>query len=325
MRGTKLKHTYLVSFVALLALIISGCTQAVSIQSDPDAQVSVSGQTAVTLAPAQERSSDSSQLVMLPENEMPFVRSQPKAVAPFPLVLNRTVQHYVNAYLNQPQGLKQSFRRSRPFMGQMVQVLESEGLPPDLVYLAFAESNFSPHGDGPWQLSRATARRYGLVINKWVDERRDPIKSTRAAAEYLATLHDEAHSDWRTTLVAWNNGDAAIDHYLRLRKASYEKLMTHLPRHTRALMNRFMAVALIARHAQDYGLTNVTYVEPPHYYVVRCSGGTPLSQIATRTGVSVTALREANPALLRDRIPPNFATYDIRIPDDELQAQLAEF
>jgi membrane-bound lytic murein transglycosylase D len=325
MRGTRLKHTYLVLFVASIALIISGCTEAVDVQSDPDARVSVSGQAAVALAPNQNRSGDASQFVMLPENEMPFVRSQPKAVAPFPLVLNRTVQHYVNQYLDQPQGLKQSFRRSRPFMGQMVQVLESEGLPPDLVYLAFAESGFSPDGDGPWQLSRATARRYGLVINKWVDERRDPIKSTRAAAEYLATLHDEARSDWRTTLVAWNNGDAEIDHYLRLRKASYEKLMTHLPRHTRALMNRFMAVALIARHAQDYGLTNVTYVEPPHYRIVRCAGGTPLSRIATRTGVSVTALKEANPALLRDRIPPNFATYDIRIPDNELQAQLAEF
>jgi membrane-bound lytic murein transglycosylase D len=325
MRGRKLKHSYLVSFVALLAVMVCGCTQAVDVQSDPDARVSISGQAAVASAPVQNRSGDASQLVMMPENEMPFVRSQPKSVAPFPLVLNRTVQHYVNQYLDQPQGLKQSFRRSRPFMGQMVQVLESEGLPPDLVYLAFAESGFSPDGDGPWQLSRATARRYGLVINKWVDERRDPIKSTRAAAEYLATLHDEARSDWRTTLVAWNNGDATIDHYLRLRKASYEKLMTRLPRHTRALMNRFMAVALIARHAQDYGLTNVTYVEPPHYRVVRCAGGTPLSRIATRTGVSVTALKKANPALLRDRVPPNFATYDIRIPDDELQAQLAEF
>ncbi len=325
MRGIKLKHTFLVSFVALLALMVGGCTQAVSVQSDPDAEMSVSGQGAMALSSVQNRPGDASQFVMLPENEMPFVRSQPKAVAPFPLVLNRTVQHYVNEYIDQPQGLKQSFRRSRPFMGQMVQVLESEGLPPDLVYLAFAESGFSPEGDGPWQLSRATARRYGLVINKWVDERRDPIKSTRAAAEYLATLHDEAHSDWRTTLVAWNNGDARIDRYLRLRKASYDKLMTHLPRHTRALMNRFMAVAMIAHHAQDYGLTDVTYVEPLHYHVVRCSGGTSLSQIAARTGVSTASLREANPALLRDRVPPEFATYEIRIPDDELQAQLAEF
>lgn len=282
-------------------------------------------QAAHLLAPVENSSGVDDQFAAAAPAEMPFVRSQPKTVAPFPLVLNRTVQHYVNAYVDQPQGLKQSFRRSRPFMGQMVQVLESQGLPPDLVYLAFAESGFSPSGDGPWQLSKATARRFGLVVDKWVDERRDPIKSTRAAAEYLATLHDEADSDWRTTLVAWNNGDATINHYLRLRKDSYEKLMAHLPRRTRALMNRFMAVALIARHASDYGLEDVTYTEPQHYRVMSCKGGTPLSRIAARTNVSVAALQAANPAILRDRIPREFASYQMRIPDNELQAELAEF
>ena len=97
--------------------------------------------------------------------------------------------------------------------------------PADLIYLSFAESAFSNDGDGPWQLSKETARRFGLVINEWIDERRDPIKSTRAAAEYLAMLHDEAGADWRMTLVAWNNGDARLNHYLQMRAASYQRLM----------------------------------------------------------------------------------------------------
>ena len=185
---------------------------------------------------------------------MPFVRNQPKSVPPFPLVLNRAVQNYIDGYLAQPQVLKESFQRSSPFMPEMLDLLREDGLPPELVYLSFAESAFSDDGAGPWQLSKTTARRYGLTINQWVDERRDPIKSTRAAAAYLAELHDQTGADWRMTLVAWNNGDAGVNRYLQLMTAPYERLMQRLPRRTRALMNRFMAVALLARHAQEYGL-----------------------------------------------------------------------
>src|SRR6202049_982441 len=137
--------------------------------------------------------------------------------------------------MSQPQGLEHSFRRSRPYMTEMIRELQMAGLPSDLIYLAFAESGFSPRGDGPWQLEKATARRFGLVINEWVAERRAPLKSPRAAAEYLATLHDAAGSDWRMTLVAWNNGDATIDRYSRLRSASYDRMMMQLPQRQRAL------------------------------------------------------------------------------------------
>jgi membrane-bound lytic murein transglycosylase D len=261
----------------------------------------------------------------VPAYELPFVRSQPKAVAPFPLVLNRTVQQYVNQYISQPQGLKQSFRRSQPYMPEMIRELENAGLPSDLIYLAFAESGFSPRGDGPWQLEKATAQRFGLVVNAWVDERRDPLKSTRAAAEYLATLHDATGSDWRMTLVAWNNGDGMIGHFSPLRSASYDRLMKKLPNRTRCLMNRFMAVALIARHASDYGLDDVSFDQPPHYKNLRVKGGTLLTDIAAQTNVSIDSLRQANPAILRDRVPAGLESYEIRVPDVELQAQLSEF
>ena len=311
----------------MLALTLAGCAASVDMQSDPDAAISVSGQAgaAKLLASAETAPIPNARASLAATDEIPFVRSQPRAVPPFPLVLNRTVQQYVNQYVSQPQGLKQSFRRSQPYMTDMIRELEQAGLPSDLVYLAFAESGFSPAGDGPWQLEKATARRFGLVVNQWIDERRDPLKSTRAAAEYLATLHDATGSDWRMTLVAWNNGDGTIDHYSRLRNASYERLMTKLPHHTRSLMNRFMAVALIARHAGDYGLDDVSFNQPPHYRVLKVKGGTLLSHVAAMTQVTVDALRQANPALLRDRVPANLENYEIRVPDDELQAQLSEF
>lgn len=253
---------------------------------------------------------------------IPFVTNNPQQIPPFPLVLNRWVKAYVDDFIAQPAGLKQSFKRSEPFMGQMAAELEEAGLPKDLIYLAFAESGFSPTGDGPWQLTRETARRFGLIINHWVDERRDPIKSTRAAAEYLATLHDEAGNDWRMTLIGWNNGDGAIQRFLSLEGASYAKLMDKLPRHTRALMNRFMAVDFIANNAEQYGLQQVSYSEAPQYREVSVAGGTPLRKVAQKRDTTVAILRKLNPALLHDRVPPNCSRYNIRIPDERLEARL---
>jgi len=314
------------AIVAVLALTVAGCASTANVQSDPATEITVSGTAgAANLLAAGEAAPIAGSTELLAATEIPFVRSQPKSVAPFPLVLNRTVQQYVNQYASQPQGLQQSFRRSQPYMADMVRELENEGLPPDLIYLAFAESGFSPKGDGPWQLEKATARRYGLTIDQWVDERRDPVKSTRAAAEYLATLHDASGADWRMTLVAWNNGDSSLDRYARLRNASYDRMMAKLPHHTRSLMNRFMAVALIAHHANDYGLDSVSLNQPPHYRVFKVKGGTLLSYVAKQTNVTIDAIRQANPALLRDRVPTNVASYEIRVPDDELQAQLSEF
>jgi peptidoglycan lytic transglycosylase D len=324
MRGS-FRHIVL----ATLLLPLFGCAQSVDLSSDPGNQISVTDEGADTHAGAAQLlnsgeafSIPQQQSIVFAPGTLPFVRSKPKAVPPFPLVMNRTIQNYVDEYMAQPQGLMNSFQRSQPYMPEMTSVLEREGLPRDLIYLAFAESAFSPEGAGPWQLSKSTARRFGLVINKWVDERRDPIKSTRAAAEYLATLHDEALGDWRMTLVAWNNGDARLDHYLRLQDASYEKLVASLPRRTRALMNRFMAVAIIARSSKDYGIEPVSYNESPHYSIVPVSGGMPMVRVAERFGTSASVLRSLNPALLRDRTPPGADTYPIRVPDCELQAAL---
>ncbi len=245
---------------------------------------------------------------------MPFVRSDPRRVAPFPIVLNHTVRRYVDDILAHRSGLVASFERSRPYFTEMVRVLEQGGLPRDLVYLSFAESGFASEGAGPWQLTKSTARRFGLVVNKYVDERRDPIKSTRAAAEYLATLHDETN-DWHVALVGWNKGEAVLDRFWSLRGVEYDRLMVHLPRTTSALMNRFMAVAVIAHHAREYGLQAVTFTAPPTYRTVKVQQGTLLSTLADRYGTTVAKLRSLNPALLSDRTPQRVASFDVRVPN----------
>lgn len=322
MRGNEL-YTVLAAF---LLMPLFGCAQSMDTSSSPLDQISVTGQGeavppngTASLLKSGEASAlpKPQQEITTPPDALPFVRSKPKMVPPFPVVLNGLVKRYVDDYVAQPAGLERSFRRSLPYLPEMVSLLNDQGLPPDLVYLSFAESGFSSSGAGPWQLNVVTARRYGLLINRWVDERRDPIKSTRAAAEYLATLHDQTGSDWRMTLVAWNNGDSGVERYIGLQDASYESMVTRLPRRTRQLMNRFMAVDLIARNAREYGLEvkPVSYNQPRPYRLIRVKGGMLLSRIARMVHTTIYALRYLNPALLRDRIPPAVDSYEMRVPD----------
>lgn len=250
-------------------------------------------------------------------SKSPYIHSQPKMVAPFPLLLNRSVQNYVADFLDQPAGLKVAFQRSRPFMRDMLNVLKQQGLPDDLVYLTFAESGFSKKGKGPWQFTADTAARFGLRVNKWLDERRDPILSTKAAAEYLAELHDQADNDWRVALIGWNTGEGNLERYWLLQGANYTKFADRLPRRTRQLLNRFMAVAFIAHNAASYGLADVKYTEPPSWTMHSFKGGTLLSSIAKKFETTVAKLRDLNPALRADRVPPNERTYAVRVPRDD--------
>ncbi len=243
-----------------------------------------------------------------------YVLSAPEAVPPFPIQLNQAVRRYVSDFMSSPDHLQDTFDRSHPYLPDMVKVLRSYGLPDDLVYLAFAESEFTKQGKGPWQFNSDTARHYGLRIDNYVDERRDPVMSTKAAAEYLATLHDEAGNDWPMTLVAWNNGDSAINRYWSLRGHTMEKFGSRLPRRTRGLLGRFMAVAYIAHHADSYGVTPIKLDEPPAFHMLLVRGGTPLSRVALDHGTTLQHLRDLNPALLHDVVPPNERSYSVRIP-----------
>jgi membrane-bound lytic murein transglycosylase D len=252
-----------------------------------------------------------------PLAKSPFVHSDPRPVAPFPIILNDAVQNYVQNFVDQPEGLRLAFERSRPFLPEMIKMMKAQGIPDDLVYLTFAESDFSKRGKGPWQFSAGTAARYGLHVNKWIDERRDPILSTRAAAEYLAELHDQADNDWRVALVAWNTGAGNLERYWSLQGGNYEKFADLLPRRTRQLLNRFMAVAFIAHNASAYGIDNVGYSDEPEWTTRKFKGGTLLKNIAREFETTVSKLRELNPALRADRVPPSERAYGIRIPTDE--------
>jgi membrane-bound lytic murein transglycosylase D len=249
-----------------------------------------------------------------PQRQSRFVVGVPRPVPPFPIVLHRTVQRYVSEYLESPARLERCFARSQPYFSEMLQIFRAHRLPDDMVYLAFAESAFSQQGRGPWQFSASTARNYGLRIDSWLDERRDPILSTKAAAQHLADLHDAAGRDWWVAIAAWNIGLGAIGRYWSLRGHNFEKFAEKLPERTRTLLGRFMAVAFIAHNAPAYGIGPSSSEYEPDFRMVDVKGGISLATVARRHGTTIAQLRELNPALLRDAVPPDVETYAIRVP-----------
>jgi membrane-bound lytic murein transglycosylase D len=313
----KPKFIYRVFVVLMATLIAAGWASTRAIAEDFGGPDGPSGATGST--PSLIRTTDGFELETPAEAgaqpiSSSYVLSSPQAVPPFPIQLNQAVRRYVSDFMSSPDQLQDTFDRSHPYLPDMVKVLRSYGLPDDLVYLAFAESEFTKRGKGPWQFNTETAKHYGLRIDNYVDERRDPVMSTKAAAEYLATLHDEAGDDWPMTLVAWNNGDSAINRYWSLRGHTMEKFGSRLPRRTRGLLGRFMAVAYIAHHADSYGVTPIKLDEPPAFQMLSVRGGTPLSRVALDHGTTLQHLRDLNPALLRDIVPPNEQSYSVRIP-----------
>jgi hypothetical protein len=255
----------------------------------------------------------------------PFVLSPARQVAPFPIVLNQAVQRYVDDYIRNIGNFRARFFGMSPFFRDMVHTLLKYGVPADFICLAFAESAFGGYSKGPWQLTKTTARNFGLRVNGWVDERLDPLRSTRAAAEYLASLHDLL-GDWRLTVVAWNTGENSALPFESLKHADYGKLVKSLPPRTRALLDRFMAADFIARNPTILGV-NLTALTndsiPSAHRSITVPPATSLKQAAEQAHTTVGIIRALNPALLRDRVPPD-ESYSLRVPIAAISAKSAQ-
>jgi membrane-bound lytic murein transglycosylase D len=212
--------------------------------------------------------------------------------------------------------------RSGKYSPMMQGILAEYGLPGDLVYLALIESGFSPraysvaHAVGPWQFISATARRYGLHIDWWTDERRDFEKSTHAAASYLRDLYGMFES-WDLAAAAYNAGEGKIMRGLsRYKSDGYAELIRHryLAQETKDYVPKMYAALSIAKEPEKYGFDNVQYKDPLIFDRVEIPGGTDLYALGEIIGVPFEMLRELNPEIRRFCTPPSRETYEMRVP-----------
>jgi membrane-bound lytic murein transglycosylase D len=243
------------------------------------------------------------------------------------------VRNFINYYSNTG---KASFEillaRSGKYMPMIAKVLNDEGLPEELAYLALLESQFivnttSRNGAvGLWQFVATTARQYGLRIDRWVDERRDPVKSTRAAAAYLKELH-AYYGRWFLATAAYNAGQGTIDKALQQSGAKdfwSIKAKAKLSEETRNFVPKFVAIALIASDPAAYGLDAIRYEAPLNYEEVELHEPMKLAALAELAEMDVSRLRDLNPALLRDSTPPGESGFRVNLPAGKAAIYLAK-
>ncbi|MGA7877506.1 MAG: lytic transglycosylase domain-containing protein [Desulfoferrobacter sp.] len=203
----------------------------------------------------------------------------------------------------------------------MAEILESHGVPAELIYVVLVESSFkskavSPGGAGGyWQLLPSTARSMGLRVDRWVDERLDPIKSTEAAAKYLRYLYDRYHS-WPLALAAYNAGDGPV--LKSIKKCRTKDFWTlckrgSLPRITRAYVPKILAAIKIARDLENNDFESPRYLPVFDFDSTLVKSPLQLQQVAKWVNVPIKQLRTLNPSLRHDRLPPNKG-FTLRLP-----------
>lgn len=254
-----------------------------------------------------------------------------------PIVRNAYVQRFVDLFQEkQPDRMALYLKRSGRYEGMIREKLRAEGMPEDLVFLSMIESGFNPSARskasavGLWQFMAGTARDYGLRVDKYVDERRDPEKSTDAAIRHLKDLYEQFGS-WSLAAAAYNSGANRVARIMREetgtvkgKESDFWLIRNRLPTETREYVPLMFAAALIGKEPQKYGLDQVERLLPIPVERVEVPGNTSLATLAEAIGLETEDLQELNPHLLTGRTPPGKA-YPVRVPVGRSNALVASF
>ena len=233
------------------------------------------------------------------------------AYGTIPLVLNDSVEKNLEYF---QYGIHERFQsyldRFHHYQDLVEPVFHELGLPPELMYLSLVESGFNPRAfsrsraSGPWQFMKGTGRVYGLDVDWYLDERRDPIKSTVAAAHHLRDLYDQFGS-WPLALGAYNAGSGKISRAIK--KTGTRDFWTirqsrHIRRETKDYVPRFIAATLIAQNPTAYGFSTPDG-DRHEFEEVLITKRVHLSAVTQQTGIPVEELQRLNPELRRSIVP----------------------
>jgi membrane-bound lytic murein transglycosylase D len=243
-----------------------------------------------------------------------------------PVTHNESVEWWIGFLQGRNREKTQLWLERTGKYGPMIQAeLRRRGMPEDLLYLALIESGLSPKAysraaaSGMWQFIAETGQRYGLEVSSDVDERRDPIKSTSAALDYLQDLYGRFGS-WYLAAAAYNTGENRVERILRERAGGakgadslFWKIAPHLPRETRDYVPLMLAAAHIGKEPAKYGFGELSYQDELVFDVVWVPGSADLSTIAEASGAELEEIRDLNTHLTNGRTPSNRG-WSVRIP-----------
>jgi len=248
-----------------------------------------------------------------------------------PLHVNARVERWMKRFHTTDKAMFETLLKRRSVYDELVRgKLRERGMPEELLYLAMMESGLKPRAVskvfavGLWQFMSPTALQYGLRVDEWVDERRDPVRATDAALDYLEWLHGRFGS-WYLAAAAYNAGPGRVERVLNLHAEGrtgdedvYWEVLDHLPRETRDYVPRLVAATILAENAEAYGFV-VDFLDPYRFDLAFVPGGTTLAKVAAGLGVDERVLRDLNPHLMRRMSPPG-EMYGVRVPvGDALQ------
>jgi membrane-bound lytic murein transglycosylase D len=255
-----------------------------------------------------------------PATLVPSVSAKPTAA--YRVHLNEHVRFFLDRFqTGYRRAVVESWlARSGRYLPMILDVFQQKGLPEELVFTAMIESGFNPvavshaGAKGLWQFMAPTAQLYGLRVDRWLDERLDPEKSTVAAANYLRDLHT-VFGSWDLAQAAYNAGEVRVQQaiqgtgsrdFWRLRRSPL------LLEETKNFVPAIHAATLIGRQPERYGFT-VIPEEPLRYEQVTVPKGSRLARLAVLSGVPLRDLESFNPELRQKQAPPD-ATYELKVP-----------
>ena len=247
------------------------------------------------------------------------------ASAELPLQVNERVEFWTRRFVTEKKwAFEELLSREGLYSDMITAKLRERGMPEELIYVAMIESGFVPSARshvsalGVWQFMSPTARAYGLRIDSYVDERRDPVRATDAALDYLNELY-QRYGSWYLAAAAYNAGPTRVSRALNRHaggrvgdESLYWEIVDHLPPETAQYVPKLLAATYLARYASKYGF-EVTRAEPYVYDIVWTPGGTELRDVAHSVSVSTERMYELNPQLIRGVTPPG-AAYPLRVP-----------
>ena len=236
----------------------------------------------------------------------------------------KAIDQQLRWYANNPDYLQRAFGRADLYLYHIVTELESRGMPLELALLPVVESAFEPYAysraraTGLWQFIPGTGSRYGLRQDWWYDGRRDIVESTRAALDYLQSLHDEFNGDWLLAIAAYNCGELIVERSVAMNRAAGRPIEfwdLWLPKETRAYVPKLLAMGRLVRDPHAYGLEITPVANQPYFARVATGGQISLKVAAQIAGITPDELYELNPAFHRWATDP-VGPYYLLLPVD---------
>ena len=240
-----------------------------------------------------------------------------------PVLYNQATKKWIKYFTGRGrEHFERYAKRSGRYAPVLSKILNDQGLPRDMIFLAMAESGFQNSARswakavGPWQFMPYTGKKFGLDIDFFLDERRDPLKSTVAASMYLRELY-ERFGSWELAMSGYNAGEGKISRAIRrYRTNDFWKLRKgrYLKPETKNYVPKIMALAIIGKNLKEFGFTDIEFDRPLDFQEITVPGNADLYYLADILGLTFEDIKKYNPELMRWQTPPKEAEYVLRVP-----------